>query len=100
MTFPKTGIMLLPLSRVRARAPIAAKVGTGPPSTLWLIGSCGGIAGFRLLRRGFVLRAAARLRLAPPEVFPQRRTQPRLAGGLGAGLGGVGHAGRLGEAVP
>src|SRR5437660_8614163 len=90
--YPLFGIMLLPLSLLRARAPIAAKVGSGAPSTFGLVGSCAGIDGFRLGRFGLVLRAAARLRLAALEIFPQRRAQPRLARRLRPSLGALGHS--------
>src|SRR5262249_61106433 len=61
-----------------------------------------GALGYPLLRRrfgGFVLPvagdrrrvAAARLRLAALEIFPQGRPQPRLPGGCLCRLGGVRH---------
>src|SRR5262249_6660829 len=65
-----------------------------------LAGSCGGIGRFRLVRLRLVLRAAARLRLTPLEVLPQRRPQPRLAGDFGAGFGVLAHAARLEHRLP
>src|SRR5437899_2283812 len=84
-----------PLSLLRARAPIAAKVGSGGASTFRLLRSCDRMGGFLLAR--LVVRAAARLCLAPFEIFPQRRTQPRLARRLRPSLGALGHGRSLGR---
>src|SRR5262249_49076854 len=69
-------------------------------STFRLLRSCFSRREFTLARfrwLGLVLGAAARLRLAALEVFPQRRTQPRLPRRLRPGLRSLGHGRNLGS---
>src|ERR1043166_3761671 len=84
-----------PLSRATTRAPIAAKVGKDGLLTFRLVGGCFRRREFALARLWFILPAAPRLRLAPPEIPPQRRAQPRLPRRLGPGLGALGHGRKI-----